>query len=121
MSYQTNEDNIYAVGTFITAREAPTIRLQITKYYQRIYYCCIVGNETAKQKAYFERELIAPVQPWIKNGFEIVSINEGKIHKTGLRVEIYAEAVGIREVRCIPGWNRIGDVLSQGVVYISQL
>jgi hypothetical protein len=60
MSYHTNEDNIYAVGTMITAREAPAIKLEIMKYYQRIYYCSIVGNETAKQKAYFERELVVP-------------------------------------------------------------
>lgn len=62
MSYQTNEDNIYAVGSFINAREAPTVKLQITKYYQRIYYCTVVGNDTARLKVYFERELIAPVQ-----------------------------------------------------------
>lgn len=62
MSYQTNEDNIYAVGTFITAREAPAVKLEITKYYQRIYYCSVVGNETAKLKAYFERELVAPIE-----------------------------------------------------------
>jgi len=62
MSYQTNEDNIYTVGTLITAKEAPAVKLEITKYYQRIYYCSIVGNETGKVKPYFERELIAPVQ-----------------------------------------------------------
>ncbi len=62
MSYQTNEDNIYAVGSFINAKEAPTIKLQIARYYQRIYYCSVVGADTAKLKAYFERELIAPIQ-----------------------------------------------------------
>jgi hypothetical protein len=62
MSYQTNEDNVYAVGTFITAKEAPAVELKITKYYQRIYYCSIVGNDTAKQKVYFERELVTPTQ-----------------------------------------------------------
>jgi hypothetical protein len=60
MSYHTNDDNIYSVGTIITAKDAPTVKLEITKYYQRIYYCAIVGNETAKQKVYFEKELIAP-------------------------------------------------------------
>jgi hypothetical protein len=60
MSYHTNEDNIYAVGLVIMAKEAPTIKLEIMKYYQRIYYCAVVGDESAKQKAYFERELIAP-------------------------------------------------------------
>lgn len=60
MPYQNNEDNIYQVGTIIIARESPTVRLEIKKYLQRIYYCAIVGDEAAKQKAYFERELIAP-------------------------------------------------------------
>jgi hypothetical protein len=60
MSYQTNEDNIYTVGTIIMAKEAPTRKLEIKKYYQRIYYCAIIGDEAAKQKAYFERDLIAP-------------------------------------------------------------
>ncbi|MEJ1238421.1 hypothetical protein WBG78_09840 [Chryseolinea sp. T2] len=63
MSYQTNEDNIYGIGTFITAKEAPTIKLKITTYIQRIYYCSVVGDDTAKQKAYFERELIEPAVP----------------------------------------------------------
>jgi hypothetical protein len=62
MSYHTNEDNIYPVGTIIMAKAAPTTRLEITKYYQRIYYCSIVGDEASKQKVYFERELIAPGQ-----------------------------------------------------------
>jgi hypothetical protein len=60
MSYHTNEDNTFTVGSIIMAKEAPTIKLEIMKYYQRIYYCSIVGNVTSKQKTYFERELIAP-------------------------------------------------------------
>ena len=60
MPYQTNEDNIFQVGTFIVAKEAPAVKLEIKKYFQRIYYCAIVGNESAKQKVYFERELISP-------------------------------------------------------------
>jgi hypothetical protein len=61
MSYQTNEDNIYAVGTFITAKEAPTVKLKITSYYQRIYYCSLAGDHTSKLKAYFEREFLTPI------------------------------------------------------------
>jgi hypothetical protein len=60
MSYQTKEDNIYQVGTIVHAKEAPAIKLQVTSYCQRIYYCSIVGSEASKPKAYFERELIAP-------------------------------------------------------------
>ena len=61
MSYRTNSDNIYAEGTLITARENPGLQLKIMKYYQRIYYCDIVGHADRKQLAYFERELIPPV------------------------------------------------------------
>ncbi|HYC87529.1 MAG TPA: hypothetical protein VEB86_19985 [Chryseosolibacter sp.] len=60
MSYHTNEDNIYPVGSMITAKDAPAIQLEIKKYYQRIYYCSVVGSDDAKRKAYFEKELIAP-------------------------------------------------------------
>lgn len=63
MSYRTNSDNIYAEGSFITAKENPSLKLIIMKYYQRIYYCAVVGNEDRKQLAYFERELISPITP----------------------------------------------------------
>ena len=62
MSYLHNEDNIYVVGTIIKAKDAPEIALEIKKYSQRIYYCSTVGDDDAKQKAYFERELIAPLK-----------------------------------------------------------
>ena len=61
MSYQTNNDNIYKEGSVITAKVNPEQKLIITKYYQRIYYCAIATKPEAKQFAYFERELIAPV------------------------------------------------------------
>jgi hypothetical protein len=61
MSYHTNADNIYAEGAVVTAKENPTLQLKIIKYYQRIYYCAIIGDESKKQLAYFERELISPV------------------------------------------------------------
>lgn len=61
MSHSTvNNDNIYTVGTQITAREFPERRLLINGYKQRIYYCSIVGRPEERQLAYFERELIAP-------------------------------------------------------------
>jgi hypothetical protein len=60
MSYKTNSDNIYAEGIFITAKKNPSLTLKIKKYYQRTYYCEVVGDEQRKQLAYFERELISP-------------------------------------------------------------
>lgn len=58
MSYRTNSDNSYAEGSFVTTKENPPLKLKIMKYYQRIYYCVVVGSEDKKQFAYFERELI---------------------------------------------------------------
>lgn len=60
MGYQTNTDNIYPEGSFITAKEAPAVKLKIMAYRQRIYYCAVVGDEGQKQLAYFERELVPP-------------------------------------------------------------
>ena len=60
MSYQTNKDNVYPEGSFIAAKENPSIQLKIVAYKQRIYYCAVVGDEERKQLAYFERELVPP-------------------------------------------------------------
>jgi hypothetical protein len=61
MSYKTNKDNKYEVGTIITSKSKPTVKLKIIKYFQRTYYCVEVGDRTRKQLMYFERELNAPL------------------------------------------------------------
>ena len=58
MSYRTNSDNIYPEGSFLAAKVNPSLKLRVAKYYQRIYYCAIVEDESRKQLVYFERELI---------------------------------------------------------------
>jgi hypothetical protein len=60
MSYRTNIDNLYPEGTVITAKVDPASKLLIMKYYQRMYYCAVVGDAARKPLAYFERELIPP-------------------------------------------------------------
>jgi hypothetical protein len=60
MSYKTNSDNIYALGILITAKENPSLKLKILKYYQRVYYCAVIGDEDGKHLVYFERELVQP-------------------------------------------------------------
>jgi hypothetical protein len=55
-----SNDNIYPVGANISAKVNPLLPLVIVKYYQRIYYCAVVGNSAHKHFAYFERELNAP-------------------------------------------------------------
>jgi hypothetical protein len=53
-------DNIYKIGSLITAKDDPSRKLLIRQYYQRIYYCSTVGAPEKKELAYFERELINP-------------------------------------------------------------
>ncbi|MBL0744579.1 hypothetical protein [Chryseolinea lacunae] len=57
-----SSDNIYPVGMGITAKVNPDLPLTIARYYQRIYYCSVVGQPDHKHFAYFERELVAPPQ-----------------------------------------------------------
>jgi hypothetical protein len=61
MSYSAIADNLYPEGAHICAKENPTLELVIRRYYQRIYYCSVVGEPERKQLVYFERELIAPI------------------------------------------------------------
>ena len=60
MSYISNNDNIYKVGSIISARTNPELKLIILKYYHRTYYCVDADNPSSKQLSYFERDLIAP-------------------------------------------------------------
>lgn len=55
MSYRT--DNNFDLGTLVSAKAFPTLKLVIVKYYQRIYYCAEVNNPNKKHLAYFENEL----------------------------------------------------------------
>jgi hypothetical protein len=58
MSFKTNTDNLYSEGTVLAAKVDPTRQLKIKRYYQRIYYCTAVGDESQKLLVYFERELM---------------------------------------------------------------
>jgi hypothetical protein len=60
MPVAVNDDNIYAVGTMIFAKEKPDLKLVIEQYMQRIYFCRVLGQPDTKQIPYFEKELIPP-------------------------------------------------------------
>jgi hypothetical protein len=60
MSYLTNNDNIYEVGSLIRAKSAPDSELRIAKYFHRTYYCVVVGDVTQQYLTYFEKELLSP-------------------------------------------------------------
>jgi hypothetical protein len=61
MRNEINNDNLYKEGSIICARIEPTLKLLITKYRQRIYYCTVVGHPEQNNLAYFESELTLPL------------------------------------------------------------
>lgn len=56
-------ENLYAAGSFITAKEDPGRKLIINRYYKRIYYCYVADDPSHRLLPYFERELIPPEKP----------------------------------------------------------
>lgn len=60
MKDPVNNDNKYPRGTFIYAKVHPQMKLVITDYKQRIYFCSAVEHPEMNRFAYFERELIDP-------------------------------------------------------------
>ena len=60
MSYRSNNDNIYTLGTIISAKARPHVKLIIRKYYHRTYYCEVMDDLTHTHLEYFEKELIPP-------------------------------------------------------------
>ena len=60
-------DNLYRVGTLISAKANPVLQLVIESYCQRIYYCRSVAEPDRRHIAYYERELIPPALPLVDN------------------------------------------------------
>ena len=61
MRNEINNDNLYQEGSIICAKIEPALKLLITKYRQRIYYCTVVGHPEQNNLAYFESELTLPL------------------------------------------------------------
>jgi hypothetical protein len=61
MRNEINNDNLYQEGSIICAKIEPALKLLITRYRQRIYYCTVVGHPDQNNLAYFESELVAPL------------------------------------------------------------
>ena len=51
-------ENKYKEGDVVCAKETPTLKLVVRRYVDRIYYCKVKDDTTAKELVYFERELI---------------------------------------------------------------
>lgn len=60
MSYLTNNDNIYKIGSTIFAKLKPDVALVIMRYYHRTYYCLDISDPAGRHREYFEKDLIAP-------------------------------------------------------------
>ena len=60
MSYLTNNDNVYKIGTTIFAKAKPDVPLVIMRYYHRTYYCVAVSDPMGTQREYFEKDLVRP-------------------------------------------------------------
>jgi hypothetical protein len=61
MSYIPEPAKIYPAGTILTAKTNPDVKLEIVRYYHRIYYCSVVEDPTHRQVVYFNNELTLPV------------------------------------------------------------
>lgn len=64
MSYHTSTDNIFDLGTQVSSKALPDLKLIIVKYYQRIYYCADIDNPSKKHLAFFENEISPLKQVW---------------------------------------------------------
>ncbi len=51
-------ENKYKEGDVVYAKENPEKKLVVRRYVDRIYYCKVQDDATAKELVYFERELI---------------------------------------------------------------
>ncbi len=51
-------ENKYKEGDVVFANEDLTRKLVVRRYVDRIYYCKVDGDSSAKELVYFERELI---------------------------------------------------------------
>lgn len=61
MNYKRSNDNVYKIGTVITARDNPCQRLIIVKYIHRSYYCAVEGEDLKIQQTYLEKDLLQPL------------------------------------------------------------
>lgn len=53
-------ENKFKEGETVVSKVTPEVKLTISRYLQRVYYCRVVGEPDAKEQVYFERELKMP-------------------------------------------------------------
>ena len=57
MSKREN-DNIFKVGTSVSAKADPSVKLIIKKYIHCFYHCAVVDDTARKHLRYLERDLM---------------------------------------------------------------
>jgi hypothetical protein len=60
-----DDDNIYAEGSVIFAKERPTTPMVIRCYLDKIYYCRNQDKPDENERVYFEPQLLVPSPPKI--------------------------------------------------------
>jgi hypothetical protein len=60
MNYKRKNDNIYRLGTVISTKLDPNVKLVIMKYIHNKYYCSELGNMSCNHK-HRETDFIPPV------------------------------------------------------------
>lgn len=64
-------ENKYKEGEMVCAKVAPSLKLMVRRYVDRIYYCKVLEDPGRKELVYFEREL-QPVEVTDQAGAEKV-------------------------------------------------
>ena len=54
-----HNDNIFKIGTSVTAKGDPSVNLVIKKYIHRSYFCTVADDDSRNYRRYLEKDLIA--------------------------------------------------------------
>lgn len=57
MKANKNDDNLYPVNSEVYVKVNPALRLVVSDYKQRIYYCRPLNSDEPATLAFYEREL----------------------------------------------------------------
>jgi hypothetical protein len=60
--YKRASKNKFKKGEVVFAKVAPTIKLVVRRYVDRIYYCIVQDINVHKELVYFERELMGGLE-----------------------------------------------------------
>lgn len=56
-------ENKYKEGSIVFAPEDKMVKLKVSRYVDRMYYCTVCDVTPAEERVYFERELVEVKDP----------------------------------------------------------